>query len=217
MPLTNGTATCDYSSLTVATHSITAVYSGDSTYNTTTSAAVSQVVNASSTTPDFTIAPSSTASSSQSVPATGGTATYTIEVNPVSGTTFSSDVTLKVTSGLPSGAVASFSKNPVKPGESSVLSVTVAKATASVRSNRMAPFVFALLLMPLLAGRKTRRIPRLFVVVLMLGAIGSIVGIAGCGGGNTGGGTAPTQKTYYIVVTGTSGNLSTTTTVTLIQ
>jgi hypothetical protein len=44
--LSGGVATLNISWLTVATHSITAVYGGDSNYNGSTSSVVSQVVNA---------------------------------------------------------------------------------------------------------------------------------------------------------------------------
>ena len=48
--LSGGTATFSLSTLTVATHSIIAVYSGDANFTTVTSAAVSQAVSAASTT-----------------------------------------------------------------------------------------------------------------------------------------------------------------------
>ena len=48
--LTAGVATFSTSSLTVGTHSITAVYAGDTNFTTSTSSAVSQVVNQASTT-----------------------------------------------------------------------------------------------------------------------------------------------------------------------
>ncbi len=92
-PLTAGVATFSTSSLTVATHSITAVYSGDTNFTTSTSSAVSQVVNQASSTTTLT---SSTNPSvfGQSVPFTAtvaaaspGSGTPTGTVNFLDGTT----------------------------------------------------------------------------------------------------------------------------------
>src|SRR5439155_25830543 len=47
--LAAASATCATSSLSVGSHSITAVYSGDSSFNTSTSGTVTQVVNQAST------------------------------------------------------------------------------------------------------------------------------------------------------------------------
>src|SRR4029453_6169431 len=63
--------------------------------------------------------------SSVSVPRTGGIATYTMQITRTNG--FSSPVTLSI-NGLPSGATASFTPNPVA-GSSSTLRVTVNRST----------------------------------------------------------------------------------------
>jgi hypothetical protein len=65
---------------------------------------------------------------SQTVPAGGGTATYTVRATTVSGTP--GDVTLAA-SGLPAGATAAFSPNPVPAGGSSTLTVTTTADTPS--------------------------------------------------------------------------------------
>ncbi|MCL2659178.1 MAG: putative Ig domain-containing protein [Acidobacteriaceae bacterium] len=171
----------------------------------------------------FTVS-TTTTTSSQTVPATGGTATYTINISRVTG--FTGPIALTATSSpaLPPGtAPPSFSPNPITTGTTSTLTINLPKTTASVRSFGMGmgmgktPFVFALLILPLmLAGRKNRRLPSLLVIVLMLGAI---AGMAGCGGGNgfSGDISSTAQKTFTITVTGTSGSMTHTTTVTLVQ
>ena len=55
--LDSGTATYSTTSLSVATHSITAVYVGDTNYATSTSTAVSQVVDQAATTTTLTSSP----------------------------------------------------------------------------------------------------------------------------------------------------------------
>ena len=60
--LSSGVATFSTTSLSVATHSITAVYGGDGNFTTSTSSAVSQAVNQASTTTSLTASPTSTTS-----------------------------------------------------------------------------------------------------------------------------------------------------------
>lgn len=94
----SGVATFSTSTLSVATHSITAVYGGDTTYNTSTSAALSQIVNRATTTTNLT-------SSAGGQPVTPGTlVTFTATLNPAAATgtvTFSDNGVA-----FPSGTVA---------------------------------------------------------------------------------------------------------------
>ena len=74
--LTGGSAMYQDPSLTAATHSITAVYSGDSNFTTSTSAVLSEVVNSS-------LAATTTALVSSANPSTPGeSVTFTATVNP---------------------------------------------------------------------------------------------------------------------------------------
>ncbi len=68
--------------------------------------------------------------SSQSV-AAGGNTTYTVTTAGLNGLGFNDNVTLSVSGGLPSGATATFSPNPVAGVGSSTLTVTVPAATAA--------------------------------------------------------------------------------------
>jgi hypothetical protein len=72
--------------------------------------------------PDFSL---SITPSSVSVPRGGGTATYTVRINPVNG--FNSPVTLSVT-GLPAGATGTFTPNPAT--TSSTLTINVSSGAA---------------------------------------------------------------------------------------
>jgi len=200
------------SDATPGTYTITITGNGGGVSRSTTVALT--IASAAPATPEFTVSPAA-ATQTATVSSAGGTAKYTIDVAAVNGTGFNSPVTLSVTAGLPSGAGWSFNPVSVTPGSSSVLTVTVPKATASVRGAGKVPFIFALLMMPLmLARRKNRRLLNLFVIVLALGAVAAM---AGCGGSSPPGEPPPVARTYTITVTGSSGGLTTSTTVTLVQ
>jgi sugar lactone lactonase YvrE len=214
--LSGGVAALPVSTLAVGTHSITAVYSGDSNFLTATSAAVSEQVN------DFSLNfPSGSGSGSGSTTATvapGGTATYSLSLAPVGMTTFPAPVTLSV-SGLPPGATATITPQ-VLPAGSSLTNVTLTvqlpKTTAMLHSGEMfTPVSLALLLLPF-SRRIRRRAGRLGRLVAMLlffvaGAAG-VAGLTGCGSATDSSGQ---PQSYTITITGTSGTLSHSTTVTL--
>jgi YVTN family beta-propeller protein len=81
LALTNGRATCTPGSLTQGTHSITTVYSGDSTYNGVTSSTLPQTVNAAkANTPSFTLG------SSQNPSLAGNRVTFTAMLSGAAGT-----------------------------------------------------------------------------------------------------------------------------------
>jgi len=160
------------------------------------------------------VAPSfalSSTNSTQTV-APGGTASYVISVAPVNGS-FSNPITLSA-SGLPTGAIATFTPPQVTPGNTpaaSTLTIQVPHATA-----RLAPWgvtgptlaFVGLLILP----RRRRRLVTL--ALLLFGSLGALTAITGCGGGFASP-IAP-ATTYNITVTGTSGAVQQTTTVTLI-
>jgi hypothetical protein len=111
------------SSLTAGAHSITAVYGGDSTYNGSTSAVLTQTVNSTTPTGSFTL---SSDPPSQNVPRSGQTS-VTITVTPSNG--FSSAVALSA-SGVPPQSAATFSTNPVTGGSgTSTLTITIGRNT----------------------------------------------------------------------------------------
>jgi DNA-binding beta-propeller fold protein YncE len=214
--LGGGVAALPVSTLAVGTHSITAVYSGDTNFLTATSAAVSEQVN------DFSLNfPTGSGSGSGSTTATiapGGTATYSLNLAPVGMTTFPAPVTLSV-SDLPPGATATITPQVLPAGSSLTnvtLTVQLSKTTALLhRGERLTPVSLALLLLPF-SRRIRRRAGRLGRLVAMLllfvaGAAG-VAGMTGCG---SAGDSSGQPQSYTITITGTSGTLSHSTTVTL--
>jgi hypothetical protein len=117
-----GTATFTASSLSVATHSITGVYSGDTNFTTSTSSAINQKVNQASTT---------TALASSANPSTSGqsvTFTATISVtSPGSGTPTGTvtfyDGSTSIGTGTVSAGVATFSTSSLSVGTHSIKAI----------------------------------------------------------------------------------------------
>ena len=132
--LSGASASFSSTTLAVGTHRITATYSGDSNYATSTSAALSIVVAA---------APAADYSLSLSSPsltvASGGSGTLTITVSPENG--FSQTLTLAC-SGLPTGTTCSFTPQSVNPSAGAIatrLTVDVPSAT-TMQSLSTLPF-----------------------------------------------------------------------------
>jgi len=205
VPVSLVTATCTTSVLTVGTHSITAVYSGDTNFNGASSAVLSQVVNSAA---DFAVAATP---ATQIIPP-GASASYSVSVSSVTAP-FTNPVTLTAT-GLPPEATYSFSPATVTPGAngaSSTLMISVPRQSASATPHLSSktPLVLAVLLLPLTAFRRGRGRVKLLLLLVGLTAFASMTG---CGAG---GYFSQPQKTYTITVTGTSGTLTHSTTITL--
>jgi large repetitive protein len=157
--------------------------------------------------PSFTL---SSTSPTQTV-SPGGTASFVISVAPVNGS-YSNPIALAA-SGLPTGAVATFTPPQVTPGNtpaSSTLTIQIPHATA-----RLAPWgvtmpTLAFVGLLMLPGRR-RRLGAL--ALLLFTSLGALTAITGCGGGFA----SPTSPatTFNITVTGTSGAVQQTTTVNL--
>ena len=220
-PIANGSATYTFSGLAGGGHSITAVYSGDSNFTSSTSTAVVETVASS---PDFTL----TATGAVTLSVTSGkAATYTFGLQPQGGT-FTSPITLTA-SGLPAGATAVFTPATIAPGGSSATaSLTIQTAALNSTSTAtpapvrapLLPISAALFLLPLLRNKHVRarlgRMPRtLFSVLFLLIAGAATLGLTGCGGGSH-----DPNSSYTITVTasavGAATPLQHTATVTLI-
>jgi len=185
--LTNGVAVLNTGTLAIGSHSITAVYSGDTNFVSFTSSAQSITVL------DFSLNISTTSGSVTSVTvAPGATATYLLTISPIGASTFPATVNLTVT-GLPTGATYTITPSSIASGAGATtvtLSIVTPLTAANVHSTmpmgrRLAPFALALLLLP----------------------------FAGCG--YSSGYFGQPQKSYTVTVTGTSGTLSHSTAVTL--
>jgi hypothetical protein len=214
--INNGIATLTTTSLPGGTDSITVVTSGDSNYNSATTPPVVDTPTSVSSTPDFmvgTTTPTLTADA-------GATANFTITVAPTAGNTFNNPVTLSVT-GLPAHATSRFAPPAITPAGGTVttqMSVqtftqVVAELEQKQQRERYKYAAFSCMLLPLLGIKRFRK--RLskagFLMVLGIATLGATTALTGCGGGYFG----PAPTSYTLTVTGTSGSLQHSTTVTL--
>jgi hypothetical protein len=186
-------------------HSITAKYSGDTTYNAATSPPFTVSVNA---------AFNFTTPSTTQVIAAGGTATYNVTLSARPG--FTGSVSFSC-AGATGGATCTVSPNPATLSASTTsvaLTVTVANTANARRARpfRTWPFVFAGILGVCFysVSRNPRR-----VLLLVLGSL-LILGIGSCGSGDRNNNVVVKQNTIdVLVVTGTSGSATNILTLTL--
>jgi hypothetical protein len=200
--LVNSVAILPVAGLSVGSHNITASCSGDANFGPAISTVFVQVI-----VPDFTLA---NQTPPQLVPP-GGSASYDLEATSKVPGVFDNPLSLSA-SGGPAGATFSFSPiviNAARDGATSTMTVHVPGQTASVVFTSKTPLLLAALLLPFAAMRRVRGKPHRLIALLVLLALGSAIG---CGAG---GYFNQSQATYIITVTGTSGNLSRSTTVTL--
>jgi hypothetical protein len=152
----------------------------------------------------------------------GASATYTLAVAPVGGSTIPASISFSA-SGLPPGGTASFSPSTVASGSSSTsVTMTVQTAATSGLMHRLPLFnagsgsvALCVLLIPLWRrGRKLNQqwIRMVVLAVLMLVGILTAGSVVSCGGG---GGTTPQPQSYTLTVTASAGGVSHTTTVSL--
>jgi predicted extracellular nuclease len=206
-----GVATFSTTTLAVGSRSITAVYSGDATYPTSTSTA-SIITVAPAPVPDFTFAVGNAqliATSGQPI------STTTLHVAMVNG--YSSTVSFSC-SGLPAATRCTFSPATLSATGDSILTIGIDNAAAQ------SPFgdfhktesvlAFGLIMLPFLMRRKVRasvrNATRLMALLLLAGGLATI---GGCGtGGNS---SATPTGTSTITVTATGGSVTHTATFTL--
>jgi hypothetical protein len=230
--VSGGIATFTTSSLSVGTHTITAVYLGSTDALAATSGPISQLIvdfTLSSFSPNGT--PVSTTPSQIILP--GGTATYPLNITPTSGTVLPAPLVLTVT-GMPVGAVASIATAPWTqvsatswsyPANTAFgdfpLTINMPQSVARIDHSRPglpnSPSVlWAALLLPfaIVVRRKSKRLGQGINLLLLLTAgVCATVGLTGCGA--TSGLFAEQQQSYTITVTATAGTLTHSTQVTL--
>jgi len=194
--------------LPCGTTGIYAIYTGNTPYGTSKTPTVPLSLA------DFTIA---------AVPPTqtvnpGDAAVYTVSLAGAGGVAFNSPVTLTAT-GLPPGATVTFGTPTLVPGigpTPTTMTIVTSPTVALNRPSHGNGIYYGLLLLPLLGIRRIRRkiraLPRgityCLAALLLLGGLGAVTG---CSGGYFGGG----PNAFTITVTGTSGTVTHSTTVTL--
>lgn len=199
--VSNGVATFTTTALNTQVHSITAIYSGDSSYGPSVSGVLSQNVM------DFTFAVAG--GDSANVPA-GGMAPFSLVVSPVGGSTLPAAITLNIT-GLSLGAIATFAPASVAAGSGETTVTLQVQLPGSAANHRPArpfgggplPLALCLILLPF-AGRlcKAARHWKTLAVLGLVGA-GLALGVNGCGGN-----AALKASSYSLNVTAVSGGLS---------
>jgi sugar lactone lactonase YvrE len=175
-PLTNGVATFTTATLPDGQYNVTAVYSGDTDFSTSTSAGYAVYVSP----PTFVL---SSTPASLSVPARGS-ASMTFTVTAIAGYT---GTVIPTCNGLPSNTMCTFTPGAVAytvtPGAQTVtLTVTTGTNTGSFAALYLLPSV--LLLGGLLLIRRRRPLPRLLVMaVVMAGGVMASGSLTGCSTG----------------------------------
>jgi hypothetical protein len=219
----SGQATFATASLAQGSHSITASYAGNSSFAASVSAVLAQVVNAAPV-PSFSL---SISPGSQSV-TPGQSTSYTLTLTPVNG--FNQAVTIAC-SGAPAATTCAPASSPVTLNGTSASQVqmNVATTAASLALRRNLPI--------LLVPAMTLAVGSLLGMLCMWGAVGmqpltlryrlglllvamaAALAAAGCGSGSSGSGKTGSNGTpagaYTLRITGTSGTLSQSATVTL--
>jgi hypothetical protein len=214
VPLAGGMAQLVMPSLPPGqTAMITAVYSGDGNFFGGTSGNSASVVVGPL---DFTFTNAGTAAYTA---APGAVATYNFALAPLNDS-YAGPVNFTVT-GLPAGAVASFTPSSVAADGGAVpvtMTVKTASATAHKDNNGNSPLgrgiVLALLLLPFGMKRKLREKLRGRMLLLVLLLAGMTAAVTGCGSNN--GFMLQSPGTYTLTVTATSGTLQHSQIVTLI-
>ena len=218
--LTNGVATFGTSSLSVGTHIITGVYSGDSTFSGSTSAPFTQNINNSTSTMFILTVNPTTVTVNQ-----GNSGTATVTLLPSGG--FNQTVTF-LCSGLPIYSECKFSPPTLTPDGSNtpstvVMTVSTNVATArllrpSLRRSGVVLAVFSLGLLGLVQvkgrGRGTRlgRYVSWFGLLLCVAVVTSLVA---CGGSSSNNRVLTPKGTTTVTIAGSTSSGAQTTSFTL--
>jgi Bacterial Ig-like domain (group 3) len=205
--LSGNAASVTTSSLAAGTSSVTATYSGDGNFASSTSDAVVQTVNGAAPLPNFSL----TSSPGTLTIASGSAGTLKVTVTPTNG--FSAAVSFAC-SGLPAGASCAFSPATVTPaGGAATTTLTIAAGANTAHSQSGGFFPGASLAMvACVIGWRRRRGLRLLLVLALTGA--GLALFSGCGGSGNSSSTS-TPFTSSVTITGTSGSLQQTATVSL--
>jgi hypothetical protein len=216
----SGVATFTTSSLPAGTDSITGAYSGDSNFNGSTSAAITQIVGTS--TAPFTV----NASPASATVSAGASATFTITLATAPGT--KGPIGLSC-SGLPTGASCSFSPAQIMPKGASATTMLTITTTGSgsvfdplpgspTLPKPALPFAFvSLLALAIFAATRKQQMRRAALPALVLVCVFAVMmGIGACGGNSSSPPTNVTPSgTSQITVMASANGSNQTTTVSL--
>jgi sugar lactone lactonase YvrE len=191
----NGVASGIYSAPIAGTHTIAATYMGDTNFLGSSSAVVTTAVAAM---PDFGMTITATSQTVQG----GLIASYPLAVSPVGGT-FTGSVSFSV-SGLPAGAVASFSPAIVVPGATGA-AVTMSIQTIALAENASPQTIVWTFCTPIGFLFFLRRKHAGFITVTALSCF--LFAVIGCGA-RTVSTETPASQAYKLTVTATSTNLA---------
>ncbi len=210
----NGHATYAVTTLADGSHSLTAAYSGDGSFQASGSTGTAIAITVGNINLNL------GGDQNKSV-IPGAAVAYTFPLSPLVTPTFLYEVHLTAT-GLPAGATYQFSPALIPAGSASLpvtLTVQTAKGTASLSmpagpgqqnsSRGLTALAFGLLL-PLLGAKQVRRrlkvMPGPLAILFVVLSLGAMVGMTGCGSGGFYGATSTTGK-YTITITATSADL----------
>ncbi|MEZ2345927.1 Ig-like domain repeat protein [Terriglobus sp. RCC_193] len=188
VPLTSGTAVLSTAALTAGPHTLRAIYSGDSTYATSTSASITQTVVAA---PDFSLTTSATGYSGNA----NGSVTVPITLLPLNGTL--NHATTLTISNLPSGATATFTPSTFTLGGDPVAVSLLIKIPATLAWQSDPGVLFTALLLCGIFPLKLKRLP---VFLLIFGTLT----LQGCGGFRTSTGPSDNTHRYNCTITATT-------------
>ena len=196
VPLTMGAALLDVSTLSVGTHAVTAVYSGDAGDVTSSAPAQTILVAALTTSPPVTGDYSLTLSQSALTTTTAGAATMTVTVAPQNG--FSGAVSFAC-SGLPAGWACGFAPATLAVADAQTTTLTV-RATSSSENAPPASGMLLAMISPwpllFIGFRSNRRRLRKALWLAFAAAL-----LAGCGGhaSSQSSASSPTPSNSYAV------------------
>ena len=194
------------SSLTLGTHTLTALYSGDPNFTPSTSAPALVTVGTAPPIADFTL--STTGTTTQTV-ASGSSASFTFAVQFQGN--LASPITLAAT-GLPSLATASFNPAYLPPGAAPNFTLTIATPnTTALQRGRTPSIYWALLLFPTVGLALRPRNSRSKITLLSFAIVSLTLTLcSGCGDRINTANVAVIPTTYTITVTGTATTAATT-------
>jgi hypothetical protein len=209
--VTAGVATSATSALTVGTHSITAVYSGDSNYTAASIGTLSETIQ------DFTLTLLGGSGAGTANVPLGGKATYPLVITPVGGATLPGAVSMSIT-GLPSSMTAVFTPSTVAANSAAtnVTLVVISPGKSAAQSTHRPfgggslPVALGLFLLPFAGMLRKTAYRWCSLAVLALAGAALAAGLAGCQQ------STYTPQPFSLTITAASGPLSHSTPLSLI-